>query len=151
MRPCVCGQTRGTAAGQNIAGMVHMERDALLQLCVFCRLASSLKLTLTCWQAWQSSEGASLRRYKAFGVRDMARSRIALPRGGLSCATRHIPSVLPPFCSLPTFLLTRNPGPHKLAARVWAWTSNANACGWLVPARDGSPRPTYGSGVRPVA
>jgi hypothetical protein len=73
LRPCLCGQTRGTEAGPSIAGM---ERDAFLQLCTS-HLASSPKLTLAYWQAWQSSEGASLQQHKAFlralGVRDMAR------------------------------------------------------------------------------
>lgn len=135
LRSCLCGQTRGTEARPSIAGILAWQRDAFLQRCIF-HLASSPKLTLAYWQAWQSSEGASLRRHKAFlralGVRQrrgslakcFATKKVCLARLGI-CHPSWILSrlffpIYPTAILLcdPHVLLTPNPGLHNLVAWV---------------------------------
>jgi hypothetical protein len=118
LRPCLCGQTRGTEAGPSIAGM---ERDAFLQLCTS-HLASSPKLTLAYWQAWQSSEGASLQQPRLSCAYSASEtwlvSEMLCHEEGLSCVTRHMPSVLdlesPLFPTATLHFTLRSPrSPHS--------------------------------------
>ena len=137
----------------------HRERDAFLQLCIFFRLASSLKLTLRLLASLAKQREAQvfgdtrLSASETWLVSEMlCHEKVCLARLGM-CIPPWILSRLfcRPFALLPTFLLIQNPGLHNSAAWVRAWTSNANACGWLVPTRDATPRSMYGPGVRPMA
>jgi hypothetical protein len=120
-RSCLCGQTRGTEAGPSIAGILAWQRDAFLQLCIF-HLASSPKLTLAYWQAWQSSEGASLQQPRLSCAYSASEtwlvSEMLCHEEGLSCVTRHMPSVLdlesPLFPTATLHFTLRSPrSPHS--------------------------------------
>jgi len=121
LRSCLCGQTRGTEARPSIAGILAWQRDAFLQLCIF-HLASSPKLTLAYWQAWQSSEGASLQQPRLSCAYSASEtwlvSEMLCHEEGLSCVTRHMPSVLdlesPLFPTATLHFTLRSPrSPHS--------------------------------------